>query len=116
MIDVHAHLQDEAFKDDLKDVLLRAKKAGVTNIICSSVDFKTSVASLELCRTYSHMYPCIGLAPYSNLDELESVLKLIEDEPDVIAIGETGLDWPYKRYPEQIEPFKKFRHLFQIGV
>ena len=107
MIDVHAHLQSEVFKDDLKDVLLRAKSNGITGVICASVDFSDAVKCLELGKNLDQIHSAIGLAPYSDLSEIDKVIQLIKDSPDIVAVGEIGLDYPYKKYPEQVEPFKK---------
>ena len=107
MIDSHAHLQDEAFSGDLRDVMLRAKSAGVNAVICASVDFGDSVACLELARDYVEIFPCVGVAPYSNLSEVKPTMQLVEDSPDVVAIGEIGLDYKLQRRPEQVEPFRR---------
>lgn len=107
MIDSHAHLQDDAFKDDIRDVLLRAKSAGVNSVVCASVEFSDSLACIKLAREFVEIFPCAGVAPYSNLSEVGAVMQLIEDSPDVVAIGEIGLDYKRERHPEQIDPFKK---------
>ncbi len=107
MIDAHLHLHDEAFKDDINEVLLRARKSGVVAFVNTSTNFKDAVACLNFSRIYDSVYPCVGLAPYSDLTEIDSMLQLIEDEPDIVAVGEIGLDWPYEKKPAQIEIFKK---------
>ena len=107
MIDSHAHLQDDVFKEDIRDVLLRAKSAGVNGVVCASVDFSDSLACIKLAREFVEVFPCAGVAPYSNLSEVKATMQLIEDSPDIVAVGEIGLDYKLKRHPEQIEPFKK---------
>jgi TatD DNase family protein len=107
VIDVHAHLQDEAFAADLREVIRRAKAAGVNGIVSAGVDFSDSVACLEVAREYDMVRAAVGLAPYSDLSRLQAVLQLIEDSPDIVAIGEVGLDYNREKRPEQIEPFRK---------
>jgi len=107
VIDAHAHLQDEAFKKDLKEVLIRARLVGVEAIINAAVDFDDSVKCLEISREYDLIYPVIGLAPYSKLSQIKAVMQLIEGSPDVVGIGEIGLDWPYQKNEAQMVPFKK---------
>lgn len=100
-------MQDNAFAEDLRDVLLRASKAGVNGIVSAGVDFSDSVACLEVAREYDLVHAAVGVAPYSNLSQLQAVLQLVEDSPDIVAIGEVGLDYNRARKPEQIEPFRK---------
>jgi TatD DNase family protein len=106
VIDAHAHLQGESFEKDIEQALLRAKKAGVTAIVNASTTFEDAIECLELARTYDAVFPAVGLAPYSDLSQLKAVMQLVEDSPDAVAVGEIGLDYPYQKKPEQVEPFK----------
>ena len=64
MIDTHAHLDGEEFRDDLPDVIQRACEAGVEKIFVPAIDLKSSKAILELCRQYpDRLYPMVGLHP-----------------------------------------------------
>ena len=64
MIDTHAHLDGEEFRDDLPDVIQRACDAGVEKIFVPAIDLKSSKAILELCRQYpDRLYPMVGLHP-----------------------------------------------------
>jgi TatD DNase family protein len=105
VIDAHAHLQDEAFSGDVREVLLRAREAGIEAVVSAGVDFDDSVACLELAREYDMVHAAVGLAPYSELSQLKAVLQLIEDSPDISAVGEIGLDYKSHRRPEQHAPF-----------
>jgi len=107
VIDAHAHLQDKAFSEDLREVLLRAKKAGVDGVVSAGVDFSDSVACLEVAREYDLVHAAVGLAPYSDLSQLPAVLQLIEDSPDIVAVGEVGLDYHRAKRVEQLEPFRR---------
>lgn len=107
MIDAHAHLQDEAFDGDVFETMRRARDAGVEAVVCASVDFADSVACLELAREWDRIHAAVGLAPYSDLSELDAVLQLVEDSPDAVAVGEVGLDYKYEKRPEQLGPFRE---------
>ena len=64
MIDTHAHLDGEEFRDDLPDVIQRACEAGVEKIFVPAIDLKSSKAIIELCRQYpNRLYPMVGLHP-----------------------------------------------------
>ena len=73
LIDSHAHLFLQEFKDDLPQVMTRARAAGVSHIFMPNIDSTTIAAMLRVCRAYKgYCYPMIGLHPTSvNMDYLE---------------------------------------------
>lgn len=92
MIDVHCHLTDEAFQNNLDQIIAEAKEVGVRAFISSGLGFKDSLKVLEI-SDYHTIYPAIGIMPY-DLRELELVIDLIEKNSDkIVAIGEVGLDY-----------------------
>ena len=99
-IDTHAHLTDEKLKGDVPAILERAQGVGITKIVCvaSGKGLTSSYATLELAKKYPNVYPTVGVHPLDtgdgiefDYDELLSLAKL----PEVVAIGETGLDFFY---------------------
>ena len=68
LIDTHAHLNADAFNDDLEDVLKRAKDAGVSNIVVVGFNRPTIEKAMELVNTYDHIYGCIGWHPVDAID------------------------------------------------
>ena len=52
-IDTHAHLAEEEFKDDIQDVILRAKEVGVGTILLIGVGVEGSKRALALAKTDS---------------------------------------------------------------
>ena len=115
LIDTHAHIYYDDFKNDLDDVINNAYDSGVTRIICIGVDIKSSIKSLEISNKYKNIYCTIGCHPHESskieegyLIELENMAK----DDKVVGIGETGLDYYYnhskkdkqkKCFIEQIE-------------
>jgi len=114
-IDTHAHLDDEAFADDLPQVMARAKAAGVCCVFLPAIDVKTTAGVLNVCRQYpDYAFPMVGLHPEevkddfpAALDELYAMLK----NPDngFIAVGEVGLDYYWSREYEsqQLQAFER---------
>ena len=118
IIDTHAHLDVEDFSEDLSEVIVRAKEAGVGKIFLPSVDLKSVDNILAVCRQYPDTcYPMIGLQPEEVRDDWQKVLEKmyarlkesIEKQADgtalpgetFIAIGEVGLDFYWSRDYEQ---------------
>ena len=70
IIDTHAHLDVEDFSEDLSEVIMRAKEAGVGKIFLPSVDLKSVDNILAVCRQYPDTcYPMIGLQPEEVRDD-----------------------------------------------
>ena len=118
IIDTHAHLDVEDFSEDLSEVIMRAKEAGVGKIFLPSVDLKSVDNILAVCRQYPDTcYPMIGLQPEEVRDDWQEVLEKmyarlkesIKKQTDgtalpgetFIAIGEVGLDFYWSRDYEQ---------------
>lgn len=110
-VDTHAHLFYENFKDDLDEVILRAKENGVDYILVPATDLKTAEETLKLCDKYDFIYAAVGIHPHDTKNWDDSLLQQIEKlaaHPKVVAIGEIGLDYYYDFSPktQQIKAFK----------
>lgn len=96
MFDTHCHLNFKRFKDNVKDVIDRANKAGVTGIIVPGTDLYTSKVSTELADQYKEVYSAVGIHPHhAKSDNVSRVICDIEHllkHKKVVAVGEVGLD------------------------
>ncbi len=96
IFDSHCHLTDSHFGNDLNEVLRRARQAGVKEILTVSMNVPDSQEAVELCRGEKGIYCTVGVHPHE-ADSFRSVdiqnLKDMCIEPQVKAIGETGLDF-----------------------
>jgi len=96
LIDTHAHLDFPDFANDLEDVLHRAKEADVKRIITIGTSIESSRRAIELAEKYPSVYATIGVHP-SHAEETEddviTPLRDLAQNPRVVAIGETGLDY-----------------------
>lgn len=98
-IDTHAHLNDEAFNDDLELVINKSKENNVGIIIVPGYDMASNYRAIELANKYSFIYAAVGIHPENiddfnddTIDELKELLK----NKKVIAIGEIGLDYYWR--------------------
>ncbi len=113
LIDTHCHLNFEAFKNDLPQVISRARERGVSRIIIPGTDLASSRRAVEIAREYPGCYAAIGIHPHHAKDpnlkvdnnlrnELEELL--IGEGPSfaplsgasagkIVAVGEIGLDY-----------------------
>jgi TatD DNase family protein len=106
LIDTHTHLYLEQFRDDIDDVISRAKAVGVEKFYLPSINSKYNKSMHDLEKKYPDDVFCmIGLHPCyvdDNFDlEIDFVKKQIEKH-DYKAIGEIGIDlFHEKKYFEQ---------------
>lgn len=104
--DTHCHIYEEYY--DVDDIMKKINSSNVNRVINNACDFKTSLEVLDLSNMYSNMYCAIGLHPENNLDEIDNVIDLViknKDNPNMVAIGEIGLDYYYTKEnkEEQLE-------------
>ena len=52
LIDTHAHIYYDKYKNDIEEVLDRAREKNVEKIICVGVDYNSSIESLKLAEKY----------------------------------------------------------------
>ena len=113
LIDTHAHLNDDRYKDDLDEVLLRAKEAGLTRIILASADIGDSLEEQQIAAGKSvpglQLFCTVGVHPHEAskyTDEMHAQLRswLSEREKNrIVAVGEIGLDYFYDFSPREIQ-------------
>lgn len=96
IFDTHCHLTDNQFVTDLSDVLRRARQAGVREMLTVSMNVPDSQEAIDLCRGREGLYCTVGIHPHE-ADSFRSMdIQSLKDmciEPQVKAIGETGLDF-----------------------
>lgn len=112
MIDTHSHLDVEEFKNDLTDVIDRAKEAGVEKVFIPAIDLNSCRSVLNVCNAYpGYAYPMFGLHPEevkADYKEQLTLIRTVIDENNPIAIGEVGLDYYWSREfeREQLDAFR----------
>jgi TatD DNase family protein len=100
LIETHAHLDYPDFAKDLDEVIRRANEAGVTRILTIGTSIESSRRAVDLAEKYPNIFAVIGVHPtYAEQagDDVITPLRELANNPRVVAIGETGLD--YHRLP-----------------
>ncbi|MBP7057092.1 TatD family hydrolase [Candidatus Gracilibacteria bacterium] len=95
-IDSHCHIQLNEFDDDREAVIARALERGVNKMIIVGNDHQSNVDRFELLLSHPHCYQVIGIHPYHANEWNEVVQQWLEERlvlPQVIAVGEAGLDY-----------------------
>ena len=115
LVDSHAHIDTSRFDADREAVLQAAINGGVTRMVDPGCDLASSRAALALARAYPGVvFAGIGVHPHDATtynDEVEQELRAMVHEPEVVAIGEFGLDYFRMLSPREVQHRVFIRHL-----
>lgn len=116
LIDSHAHLDSSQFDADREHVVRRALEANV-KIISIATDIASSWKTLEIARKYE-LVCTVRIHPhqaeqFSGEETLAQLRKLCA-EPNVVAIGEIGLDY-FKEYAPRQSQQRAFRAQLELA-
>lgn len=112
LIDTHAHIYSEEFKEDRNDMLRVAFEKGVEKIYMPNLDHTSIDGMMELEAKYpGQCMAMMGLHPTYVKKDFEKELYLVEDwlrKRKFAAVGEIGIDlyWDVTFRPQQEEAFK----------
>ena len=112
LVDIGANLGHESFDRDREQVLARAREAGVAQIVVTGASEAESATALAVARTAPGMlFSTAGVHPHHAREWRSgstAALERLAVEPEVIAIGETGLDFnrDFSPRPDQERAFE----------
>ena len=96
LVDSHCHLDFPELNGDLPGVLSRMSDNGVTHALTISTTLATFPAVRRAAGSAANLWCSAGVHPDERGDEREATVEdlvAMADDPKVIAIGETGLDY-----------------------
>ncbi len=106
LTDSHCHLTSAELSKDIPAVLDRARTAGLTRLLTVGQGLEDSADAIELARRYRHVRAAIGFGPHGagsvSSDHFEK-LAALAGAPEVVALGEAGLDYHYDHCPRDIQ-------------
>ena len=109
LVDSHCHLNMQQLRQDLDNVVSRAKNCDVKTMltVCTKMSEFNDIYSIT--KIYDNVFASVGVHPcHSHEEELDiNLLRKHADEKKVIALGETGLDYHYSEHTKdaQIKSF-----------
>lgn len=128
-IDTHCHVHFGVFKNDVADVLARACEAGVGMVVVGTLQ-KTSREAVAFAREHENVWAAVGLHPNnihfivpsedegSGREDFDyNFYRELARAPEVVAIGETGMD--AYRIPdgfEREEVLKEQERVFRLHL
>ena len=112
MIDSHCHLDHEQLNSDLSNVIKRSKDVGIEKLLTISTSFESFKKIKDIITEDEIIFGTIGIHPHetdNNEISVDEIVKNFDENPKIIGIGETGLDFYYNNSDKvkQIKSFKK---------
>jgi TatD DNase family protein len=115
LVDSHCHLD---LAKDAHPVTLVAEAVahGVSHCLWVSVDLKRFPKMLETAKTFDNVFVSMGIHPNTQLQQEPEVTTLVAlaDDPKVVAIGETGLDY-FRSHGDMVWQQQRFRRHIQAA-
>ncbi|MBY5927087.1 TatD family hydrolase [Halomonas sp. DP4Y7-1] len=96
LVDIGANLTHESFAKDLDATLTRARRAGVETMVLTGTDLAHARQAAELAKHHPGLYATAGVHPHQASEwstELEAAMRALHRLPEVVAVGECGLDF-----------------------
>jgi TatD DNase family protein len=106
LVDSHCHLDFPALAEERDAVLARARAAGVGVIQTIGTRLDTFEQVLAIARANADVYCSVGVHPHQAAKEpLDGPGQLMAwaAHPQVIGIGESGLDYYYDHSPREVQ-------------
>lgn len=114
IVDSHCHIHFEPLAEDIPGLIARAAENDVQEMLCVTVTLEEFPDVLALAEHHPNIYASVGVHPNVTDGEDPSVERLVElgQHDEVVAIGETGLDyfrsegdlnWQRERFERHIE-------------
>lgn len=136
-IDSHAHVHFPAYKDDIDDVLTRAREADI-GIVTVGTEISTSMSAVDFAEKHDNVWATIGVHPghvcdqdYIDTNEFsndhftdnhhhgqsfdEAAFARLVVHPKVVAIGECGLDY-YHLAEKNVDDVMREKHAQQEAL
>ena len=106
LVDSHCHLDFPDFKDELDDVVARAKSAGIGRMVTISTRVRRQSDLRAIADRFPDVFCSVGTHPHHAHEELDiGTAELVQHarHPKVVAIGEAGLDYHYDNAPRDAQ-------------
>lgn len=112
LIDSHCHVNADRFADDAEAVVEAARAAGVERILVPGWNVASSERALDLVERVSWLDAAVGVHPHDAAkvdDRGWSRIVGWASRDDVVAIGETGLDYDrvFSPIPDQLDNLRR---------
>jgi TatD DNase family protein len=107
LVDSHAHIDTSRFNSDRDTVIRAAFEEGITRIVDPGCDLASSRFALSLAKAHPGIvFAAVGTHPHdatTYTSEVRIHYREMAQEPEVVAIGEFGLDYFRMLSPRDVQ-------------
>jgi len=114
IVDSHCHINFDELAQRLPEILENARRNDVSHMLCVSVNLEDFPQVKRLADEYQHIFASVGVHPcYEDVKEpsIDELVEIAQDS-NIVAIGETGLD--YFRIEDQDMTWQRDRFVRHI--
>lgn len=117
--DTHAHIHNDEYERSVEEIVNISYNNGVKRIITVGTDYEDSLKAVETAEKYPYIYAVAGLHPeYADnyTDEVYNKFYNLAKSEEVLAIGETGLDYFHNGGINKSKQYELFNTMMDIAV
>ncbi|MGH7281874.1 MAG: TatD family hydrolase [Polyangiaceae bacterium] len=108
LVDTHCHLDPQYFSDGGEAAILAATDVGVAAFVVIGVGSDLSPArhAIDLAKKHDFVAAAAGVHPHDAVtltDAYYTELAELARAPEVVAVGEIGLDYHYDHSPREVQ-------------
>lgn len=116
LVDSHCHLDGinlESFGNDLKNVILSAKQHDVFKMLTVGTTLESFPSILNIAKQYLEVSCSVGLHPSEivSKEPVEDDILVLARNEEVVALGETGLDYHYDFVSKTVQQERFRKHI-----
>ena len=114
MIDSHCHLDHEPLFENIDNILINAKDAGVTKLLTICTTLKSFDRIKHLINIDPIIYGTFGIHPHESKNDIvdkKTIIENIKSENKIIGVGETGLDFFYNHSDKKEQETSFITHI-----
>ncbi len=116
--DTHAHLDNEQLAPQITELVEKAEAADVVGMTAIGTTVQSSQACVKLSNQFENVFAAVGIHPNNCAEASENdwqqILNLVDENENVVAIGETGLDRYWDDCPIEVQK-KWFSHHIELS-
>ncbi|MEC7875943.1 MAG: TatD family hydrolase [Pseudomonadota bacterium] len=120
LVDSHCHIPLLKETVGVEEILKEAKSHQIAHMLCVAIDLEGSPEIIQLAKTHKMISASVGVHPNAELAKTLVIgeITAIANDEEVVAIGETGLDyfrsegdlsWQRERFRTHIQAAKELK-------
>ena len=114
LVDSHCHLNYKGLGDDVEGTIKRARTRGVATLLTINTKVSQFDEIHRIASQNADVWCSVGVHPHEAENEFavpEETLVEHAQHPEVVAIGETGLDFYYDNAPRDLQEQSFRKHI-----